>query len=46
MSAFIDTVTAPLRVLIDLAQAVLSAVQAAVDAARDVMASVDEARCG
>ena len=41
----IDIVTAPLQRLIDLAQGVLSAVQAAVDAARDVVASVDEARC-
>ena len=41
----IDIVTAPLQRLIDLAQGVLSAVQAAVDAARDVVASVDESRC-
>ena len=42
----VDVLTVPLRVLIDLAQAALSAVKAAVDAARDVISSVDSARCG
>ena len=41
----IDIVTAPLLAVVDLAQGVLSAVQATVDAARDVLASVDETRC-
>ena len=43
--AVADIVTAPLQGLIALSKAVLSEVQAAVDAARDVLSSVDEARC-
>ena len=41
----VDIVTAPLRALIDLGQEVLRAVQEAVDAARNVIATIDEARC-
>ena len=43
--AVVDLVELPLRALIDLARIVLGDVQAAVDAARDVIASVDTARC-
>ena len=41
----VDIVTAPLRALIDLGQDLLSAVHEAVDAARSVAASIEEARC-
>ena len=38
--------TAPLRALIDVVDGVLLAVQAAVDAARDVASAIDSSRCG
>ena len=38
--------TAPLRALIDVVDGVLLAVQAAVDAARDVVSAIDSSRCG
>jgi hypothetical protein len=41
----INVLTAPLRLLIDLAQALVSAVQASMDAARDLLANIDTARC-
>lgn len=44
-AAVVDLVAMPLRALIDLAKVLLGEVQAAVDAARDVIASVDAARC-
>ena len=43
--AAVDLVTLPLRALIDLAKIMLVEVQAVVDAARNVLASVDAARC-
>ena len=42
----VDVVTAPLRLLIDAAQAVLAAVQGVVEAARESLDSIDRARCG
>ena len=44
-SAVVGIVTMPLPALIDLAQVVLSHVQVSVDAAQNVIASVDAARC-
>ena len=41
----INLITMPLRALIDIARAVLSAVQESVDAAKGVIESVDAARC-
>ncbi len=41
----LDVLTAPLRALVAVAAQVIEAVQAAVDAARDALAAVDEARC-
>ena len=41
----VNLVTLPLRALIEIAQAVLSAVQESVDAAQSVIESVDSARC-
>ena len=41
----VDVMTAPLEALIDLAQLLLGAVQAEVDAARDLLASIDQSRC-
>ena len=41
----INLVTMPLRALIEIARAVLSAVQESVDAAKGVIESVDAARC-
>ena len=43
--AAIDIVTLPLEALIALAKVVLGEVQASVDAARNVIASIDAARC-
>ena len=44
-SVVVDVVTAPLRLLIDAAQAALAAVQDVVDAARESLASIDQSRC-
>ena len=44
-AAAIDIVTLPLEALIALAKVVLGEVQASVDAARNVIASIDAARC-
>lgn len=44
-SAVIDIVTAPLRTLIDAAQAVLASVQSVLDAANSSLASIDQAQC-
>ena len=41
----VNLVTLPLRALIEIARAVLSAVQESVDAAQGVIESVDAARC-
>ena len=41
----VDVVTAPLQLLIDMAQVVLEAVRGVVDAARDSLDSVDQSRC-
>ena len=42
----VDIVIAPLRALIDLAQDLLGSVRETVDAARDVMASIEDVGCG
>ena len=42
----VDVVTAPLRLLIDAAQVVLEAVRGVVEAARESLESIDQARCG
>ena len=44
-SAAANVATAPLRALIDIAQALLGAVQEAVDAARESLASIDRTQC-
>ena len=44
-TATIDLLTAPLRLLIDVAQVLLGSVQEVVDAARDSLDSIDQARC-
>ena len=44
-SAAANVATAPLRALIDIAQALLGAVQETVDAARDSLASIDRTQC-
>lgn len=44
-AAVVDVLTTPLQALIALAQIVLSAVQSSVEAAQNVIASVDAARC-
>ncbi len=40
-----NAATAPLRALIDIAQAVLVVAQEAVDAARESLSSIDQSRC-
>ncbi len=44
-AAVVDILTMPLQALIALAKVVLSAVQSSVEAAQNVMASIDAARC-
>ena len=44
-AAIADVLTMPLQALIALAKVVLSAVQSSVEAAQNVMASIDAARC-
>ena len=44
-SVAVNVATAPLRTLIDIAQAVLIVAQEAVDAARESLASIDRTRC-
>lgn len=44
-AAVVDVLTMPLQALIALAKVVLSAVQSSVEAAQNVMASIDAARC-
>ena len=41
----VDVVSGPLRALVDLAQELLASVREAVDAARDVMASIEDSDC-
>ena len=41
----VDVFASPLRLLIDVAQTLLEAVQAVVDAARDSLESIDQSRC-
>ena len=44
-ATLVDILTMPLQALITLAKVVLSSVQDSVDAARNVIASIDAARC-